>query len=171
MGRCSEGSELAGASRSVLGYLIHSLAGLRTDPDRSQPKEKEAKVKTALQCLTSCLSFRRICLVCRRQRRSARCERQGSGHEVGTISAEVMALSQVLFMLNSTRRHVRSMKVGSNYSLVQMISRQSTPRRFSTPSIPFSLQEIVKLSRLSLALSSFACVVSPRRLPSPNSAI
>jgi len=44
-------SELAGAYRSVLGHLITSLAGLRTNPDRSQPKEKEGKVKTALQML------------------------------------------------------------------------------------------------------------------------
>ena len=39
-------SELAGAYRSVLGHLNTSLAGLR-----SQPKEKEGKVKTALQML------------------------------------------------------------------------------------------------------------------------
>ena len=35
----------------MLGHLITSLAGLRTNPDRSQPKEKEGKVKTALQML------------------------------------------------------------------------------------------------------------------------
>lgn len=45
--------ELAGAYRSVLGHLTTSLAGLRTDPDQSQPKEKEkeGKAKTALQML------------------------------------------------------------------------------------------------------------------------
>ena len=43
--------ELAGAYRGVLGHLSTSLAGLRTNPDRSQPKEKEGKVKTALQML------------------------------------------------------------------------------------------------------------------------
>ena len=67
-----------------------------------------------------------------------------------------MALSQVLFEFKSTLRHVRSMKVESNYCLVQMSSRQSTSHRFPTPSIAFSLQEIVKLSRPSLVLSSVA---------------
>jgi len=42
-------SELAGAYRSVLRHLKTSLAGLRTNPDGSQPKGKEGKVKTALQ--------------------------------------------------------------------------------------------------------------------------
>jgi len=74
-----------------------------------------------------------------------------------TISVGVMALSRVLFEFKSTLRRVRSMKVESNYCLVQMISRQSTSCRFSTLSIPFSLKEVVKLSRLSLVLSSFAC--------------
>ena len=40
-------SELAGAYRSVLGHLSTSFAGLRTNSDGSQPKEKEGKVKTA----------------------------------------------------------------------------------------------------------------------------
>jgi len=71
-----------------------------------------------------------------------------------TIGAGVMALSRVLFELKSTLHHVRSMKGESNYRLVQMISRQSTSCRFSMPSIPFSLQEIVKSSRLSLVLSA-----------------
>jgi ribosomal RNA-processing protein 12 len=47
-------SELAGAYRTVLGHLTTSLAKLQTNPDRSdrsQPKEKEAKAKTALQML------------------------------------------------------------------------------------------------------------------------
>jgi len=44
-------SELAGAYQSVLGHLITSLAGLRSNPDRSQPKQKEGKVKTTLQML------------------------------------------------------------------------------------------------------------------------
>ena len=39
-------SELAGAYRSVLGHLNTSLTGLR-----SEPKEKEGKVKAALQML------------------------------------------------------------------------------------------------------------------------
>ena len=42
---------MAGAYRSVLGHLSTSLAGLRTNPDGSQPKEKEGKAKTALQIL------------------------------------------------------------------------------------------------------------------------
>ena len=88
-----------------------------------------------------------------------------------TVSAGVMALSRVLFEFRSTLRHMRSMKVESNYCVVQMISRQSTSCRFSTPSIPFSLQEIVKLSRLSLVLSNFAYIVSPRRSFNPNSGI
>ena len=44
-------NELAGAYRSVLGHLNTSLAGLRTNPDQSRPKEKEGKAKTALQML------------------------------------------------------------------------------------------------------------------------
>lgn len=78
-----------------------------------------------------------------------------------TISAGVMALSRVLFEFKSTLRHVRSRKVEANYLRVQMISPQSTSRQFSTLSIPFSLQEIVKSSRLSLVLSRFVCIVSP----------
>lgn len=85
-----------------------------------------------------------------------------------TISAGVMALSRVLFEFRSTLRHVCSRKVESNYRLVQMISPQSTSRRFSTPSIPFLLPEIVKSSKLSLVSSSFVCIVSPRRSSSPN---
>ena len=71
-----------------------------------------------------------------------------------TISAGVMALSRVLFEFRSTPRH--------------MISPQSISRQFSMLSIPFSLQEIVKSSRLSLVLSRFVCIVSPRRSSGPN---
>jgi len=88
-----------------------------------------------------------------------------------TIGMGVTTLSRVLFEFKSTLRHVRSMKVESNYCLVQMISHQSTSRRFSTPSIPLSLQEVVKLSRLFLVLSRFVCIISPRRSSSPNSGI
>jgi len=42
-------SELAGVYRSVLGHLNTSLTGIRTNPDRSQSKAKEGKVKTVLQ--------------------------------------------------------------------------------------------------------------------------
>jgi len=146
---------LAGAYRSVLGHFSTSLGGTRSDP-----KEKEGKVKMALQMLCAVPA---CCAEGRSRGRygswqSARYERRGSGYEVGaslaaerdhTISTGVMALSWVHCEFKSTLRHVRSMKGESNYRLVQMISRQSTSRRFSTPSIPLSLQEIVKLSRLS----------------------
>ena len=88
-----------------------------------------------------------------------------------TISAGVMALSRVLFEFRSTLLRVCSMKVEANYRPVQMISPQSISLRFSALSFPFSLQEIVKSSRLSLVLSRFVCIVSPRRSSSPNSGI
>ena len=168
------GEALAGAYRSVLGHPNTSLAGLRTSPDRSQLKEEDGKVKTVLQMLDILLVLAPYLPVVQKAEVVDIMVRSGvldvsdgvcSGHEVGaslaaekdhTISAGMIALSRVLFDFKSTLRHVRSMKVKSNYCLVKMTSRQSTPRRFSTLSIPFSLQEIVKLSRLSLV-----CVHSP----------
>lgn len=85
-----------------------------------------------------------------------------------TISAGVMALSRVLFEFRSTLRNVLSWMVGANYHRAQMISPQSISRRFSTLSIPFSLQEIVKSSRRSLVLSRFVCIVSPWKSSGPN---
>jgi hypothetical protein len=86
-----------------------------------------------------------------------------------TSSAGATALSRVLFEFRSTLHHMLSTKVEANYRLVQMIFPQSTSRRFSTPSIPFSLQEIVKSLRLSLVSSSSVCIVSPPKSSSPNS--
>ena len=85
-----------------------------------------------------------------------------------TISAGVMALSRVLFEFRGALRPALSRKVEANYRRVQMISPQSISRRFSTLSIPFSLQEIVKSSRLSLVLSRFVCIVSPWKSSGPN---
>jgi hypothetical protein len=88
-----------------------------------------------------------------------------------TISAGVMALSRVLFEFRSTLNHMLSTKVEANHRLMQVIFPQSTSRRFSTLSTPFSLQGIVKSLRPSLVSSSSVCIVSPPRSSSPNSGI
>jgi len=165
MGRCSGESELAGAHRSVLGHLNTSLAGLR-----SQPKDKEVEVKTALHMLDILLVLAPYLPVVRKAEVVDVVVRGGVldvsdgvvGMRLVPLSPRrrvirsvrgVMALSRVLF--ESALCHVRSMNVESNYCLVQMSSRQSTSLRFSMPSIAFSLQEIVKLSRVSSVSAGF----------------
>jgi hypothetical protein len=81
-----------------------------------------------------------------------------------TVSAGVIVLSQAIFEFRSMPQHMLLTKVEAHYRSVQMISPQSPSHRFSTPSIAFSLQAIVKLLRLSLVLSSFVCIVTPPKL-------
>jgi hypothetical protein len=85
-----------------------------------------------------------------------------------TISAGVMALSRVLFEFKGTFSPMPLEDVDPDLSLVQVTSPRNTSRRFSTPSTPYSLHGIGKLSSLSLDLLSFVSTVSPPRSSSPN---
>jgi len=84
------GSELAGAYRSVLGHLSTSLVVLR-----SQPKEKERKVRTSLQILDILFVLALYPPVVQKAEGVGavvrggvlECERRGSGYEVGASLA------------------------------------------------------------------------------------